>query len=100
MIRLADKVIDYREAREVAYKRYRAELRAIDRMMMRTAQVAKHFGVTRQTVYRWVESGKLNSYDGGELGMLFDPDDVWEFQRPEGRWGSRKSAPESIPSNN
>lgn len=92
MIRLADKLIDYREAREAAYKRYQAELLEIDRMMMRTSQVAKAFGVTRQTVYRWVESGRLNSYDGGDLGLLFDPEDVQAFERPAGRCSDRKSS--------
>jgi hypothetical protein len=92
MIRLADKLIDYREAREAAYQRYQAELRRIDQMMLRTSQVAKHFGVTRQSVYRWVEAGILNSYDGGDLGLLFDPEDVATFQRPAGRWAAKSQA--------
>lgn len=92
MIRLADKLFDYKEAREAAHQRYLAELRRIDRMMLRTSQVAKHFGVTRQSVYRWVKSGILNSYDGGDLGLLFDPEDVAAFQRPVGRWAAKSQA--------
>jgi excisionase family DNA binding protein len=92
MIRLTDNLIDYKEAREAAYQRYQAELRQIDQMMLRTSQVAKYFGVTRQSVYRWVEAGILNSYDGGDLGLLFDPEDVAAFQRPAGRWAAKSQA--------
>ncbi len=85
MIRLADKVLDYKEARAEALARYQAELKRIDGMMLRTSQVAKRFKVTRQSVYRWVEAGLLNAYDGGDHGLLFDPEDVSEFVRPRHR---------------
>jgi hypothetical protein len=78
-----NRVAMYLAARDEARKRYEAELRRIDRtLLLRTAQVARMFRVTRQTVYRWCDAGLIRYFDGGAMGRLFDPDEIGQFTPP------------------
>lgn len=82
MIRSNSRIAQNVRARQEIIRRHEAELQEIDRRIMRTKEVAERFGVTRQSVYRWANAGLLDSFDGGELGMLFDAEEVQNFVPP------------------
>jgi len=56
---------------------------AIHKEWMRTPEVMKKFGVTRRTLYRLVESGRLNAKDVGDGTRhcyLFHPSYIEDFR--------------------
>lgn len=92
MIQPNDCIAKYMRAREAARQRYVKELQKIAKslVLLRTVDVAKRFNVTRPTVCRWVHVGLLQAVDGGELGFLFDPEEVERFTPPpKGRLSHR-----------
>jgi len=92
VIRSNSRIAQNIRARQEILRRHEAELQQIDRLLMRTKEVAELFGVTRQTVYRWANAGLLDSFDGGELGLLFDAEEVKSFVPPMAVQRAHRSA--------
>lgn len=51
-----------KEGRRVVFTRKSSRFVIVDGSPITTAQCAKHFGVTIDTVYRWIRTGKLEIY--------------------------------------